>query len=395
PEGKPLTPPPKCEIWGIEPETGYFRVRLTNGFAKGLIRPEGGLLVPVAYDDITAVPESGIWLASRLDVTTKAQLIGTILTGVNLGPFGGDSVTVDVYDSSGQTIRSFRSKHWPTVSGDTYSYESKGSKRHVNALTGEPVPTVAKQSSPASPDGFRFFQKAGKYGIKTTDGTVLAPPIYRRLKYLGGSLFAAALAGGKDAEQKWGAIDPTGKAIVPFSFDVLEAVNFPDRDTGPILTHGNLDGRKTGYWLVDRTGRFLNPRDSPFEKLYIFNSVGQAEARLNGKVGIVNHKGQVIVPIEYDSILEERPTEPENPRGASPGPSDGKNLSNGTDLSNVPDPSGQSATRVEDYLYRVRLDDFWGLYDGAGKALIPVRYGFVDVESGQEWARVEGEGRQG
>jgi hypothetical protein len=285
-----------------------------------------------------------------------------------------DILSVDVYDASGTVVRSFRARYAPDISGDCYTYTSKGRKYRINARTGE-----AEPEKEAVPDaaGFRLFKTGDKYGIKKADGPISVQPVYGGLYSLGGGLFAAAREK-VIYRNNWGVIDGAGKEIIPFIYESIHPIDYPARDKAPLLCrqHGSL----SPSWLVDRTGHFVTPQAAPYENDFYFNAAGQSVVRRNGKYGVIDHTGKEVLPCLYETVFDEL------------------SLRNRRDRRKADGAEPNSIVPLADILYRVERNKLWGLYDGAGRELIPVRYGFInfdekDMERG--WVDVRDEEQKG
>ncbi len=303
PDGKRHKAPSGCEIGYIEPETGMLRLReKKEGMEslEGVMRRDGSLLVPVKYHDVQAVPKAGIWLASRGDASVKAKAVAAFLTGKAPEIKESDDIlTVDVYDATGKVLRSFRARYNPNVSGENYSYKSKGVDHKVNARTGEDVPERVMQ---AVQERFaRPFKEGDKYGYKDAEGTVIVQPVYDSHFYFNAAGLAVVWR-----DRKYGVIDRTGKEVLPCEYKTV------------------------------------------FDELSL--SEGKSRRRAKGQGSAADDAKEAVKP------------EP------------------------------------KDALFRVKRGELWGLYDGAGKELIPIRYGFIHMDMPDlmpGWVDVEGEGRKG
>ncbi len=364
PDGARLSPPSGCEVARLEAETGMFRTRKKGkrpDAPEGLMRPDGTVLIPAKYHEITAVPRAGLWLASRLDASVRATVARAILSGGDPEISDDkDVMTVEVYDGSGRVLRSFRARWTPDVSGENYSYTSRGREYRVNARTGEGEP---EKERPADSSGYRVFKDGGLFGIKDAAQTVTVFPEYEELRSLRGGLFA----GTKKKEyynNNYGVIDGRGKEIVPFVYGGISPASYPAPDSGGLLCMKFEDVPQ--YWLLDRAGRFITPEAAPYtDSAFYFNAAGQAVVYRSGKYGLIDHTGKEILPCELTDVTDDL------------------RMSGGRDK-----PLPREA------LYRVRRGDLWGLYDGRGQALINCRYGFIDTpnEPGEGWVRVEAVG---
>jgi len=387
PDGKRLHPPADARIAGVERETGLLRVlREEKGKAplEGVMRRDGSLLVPMKYHHIEEAPEAGVWLASHLDAQAKRASRAAPLKDASPLTALADSavsttMTVDVYDATGELLRSFRADAKTLrVRGEHCAYLNKGRKHRVNVRTGEPVPEPEAPADPTS--GCRPFRQNGKYGINNADGTLGVPAIYDELHSLGGGIFAArrglfvAARRGRPSVNIWGVIDGTGREILPFVWGRIQNAyppacagienSYATRAAGPLLCRRYRDrGGPGGYWLLDRDGRFITPRDRPYDTALAFNAAGLAMVSRGGKHGVIDDAGKEVLPCEYAQVREV-----------------------------LPPPGTGGPAAAKDALFQVRRGKLWGLYDGAGAELIPVQYGDMTLHSPyreQGWIRVQ------
>ena len=160
-----------------------------------------------------------------------------------------------------------------------------------------------------------------KYGVMDYNGKVIVEPQYDEI-----FLFSEGLAvASKDG--KCGCIDKEGREVIPFKFGLLQkfdnglAVASKDGKWGCIDKEGRevipfkfeyLDRLENGFLMVVRSdGRYgyINKRG---EEFYIKNSEKYDEldkisdnlyrVKKGEKVGIINKKGKVVVPIKYNDV---------------------------------------------------------------------------------------------
>ncbi len=368
PDGLRVNPPSGCEVAWQEKKTGMFRVRKKGGGPEGVMRPDGSLLVPVEYNEIKAMPEAGIWLASRGDSAAKGKLLLAYMLGKGIDVDDGEDIAAThVYDASGAKLRSFRSRYYPSAAGDIYEYLSEGREYRVNARTGELLPE--KSDYEADGKGFRIFKEKKLYGIKDARDQVTVPPEYEEIASLGGGLFSAT----RKMEyyvNNHGLIDGNGKVILPFIYGGIESCSYPTRKNGPLLRM--TWGSPSAYQLIDRSGRALG--EHSYENQFYFNAAGQAVVWRGHKYGLIDHTGREVLPCAHETVFDEI-TLRETRQGTGTAPK-------------------SASVAPKEALYIVERDNLWGIYDGTGKELVPIRYGYVTLDNmPQGWARVENPGR--
>ena len=94
---------------------------------------------------------------------------------------------------------------------------------------------------------------------------------------------------------KYGAVDTTGKVVIPFKFDQSFRVDWENQ----MLRFGEYEDEDEGAyreWITDFEGNLLI---GPYESIQNF-SEGLAPFWVNDKMGFLDRKGRVIIPNKYD-----------------------------------------------------------------------------------------------
>jgi hypothetical protein len=164
------------------------------------------------------------------------------------------------------------------------------------------------------PYGCAGFKKDGLWGIITFDGKVLVEPNYHDLG-AGNSFFDEAFSksdlGFKVIyEGKHGVIDKNGNEIIGLTIiDSLGKELFePNTDwnnvgefSDGLLSVGSSNSWKSKMIYVDLTGKQSVPGE--WEKAEAFKD-GRAIVKKGGKFGVINKKGNAIIPIIFKEIKE-------------------------------------------------------------------------------------------
>ena len=129
-----------------------------------------------------------------------------------------------------------------------------------------------------------FKNADGKYGIKTTDGKDLVPPIYEDLKINETSGLI-----GVGLNNKYGFIDRNGKQVTDIKYDYVAISS-----EGLYLVYAD---KKYGY--LDGKGKEVIPLI--YDNASVF-SEGLARVKRQNKYGIIDKTGKVVVPFKYDAI---------------------------------------------------------------------------------------------
>lgn len=162
----------------------------------------------------------------------------------------------------------------------------------------------------------------GKIGYVNKDGKEIIKPIYDEVEYMKDGLFSVKKDG------KYGLLDSSGKKILPIEYQYID-INH--RDTYILVKKDNKfgivdpktaklvcepkyqkvvsDGSRIKVKLNDKWG-FLSKKTYKelLEPKYDYiddNTYSEfREVRLNNKVGVINDKYELIIPTEYDEIIE-------------------------------------------------------------------------------------------
>lgn len=223
-----------------------------------------------------------------------------------------------------------------------------------------------------------------KYGLLTTHNETIVPISFDDISLLKenetGSLHRVAQGG------KQGVIDAVGRQVLPLSelrfaidkMDELASLPIiekngkygwlnddlntikvaPDfEDIKEIMSNGTYIAQKDGKKvLIDADGKVLSTDLSQYDyinDLYSTNMLRVVDK--NGKQGVINNKGEIIVALNYDGI------------GVL-------NFSNNTDHNGYIDSKTNKNSEQEKNYYMVELDEKYGLLDENGKTLIEVKY---------------------
>lgn len=157
------------------------------------------------------------------------------------------------------------------------------------------LPLLAKPNIPIS------FEENGLYGFKDKSGKVIIKPQYQHT-----SDFTKELISFVVYENKWYCIDTkNNKLLEVFNYD-----NGPDYYSEKLARF--IENKKFGFFDSSCKKQIPATYDFvfPFEKGYSIvcsgceiKSDGDEHSRIvGGKYGIINRKGKVILPTEYDSI---------------------------------------------------------------------------------------------
>jgi hypothetical protein len=284
----------------IDPEYDALIQNFQNGYAivgnfkdskleKGVIDVNGKRIVPVQYDSIARISqvvffcEKGGYFDffSAAGVRLNEQRLsdfsinGTLVSGTNIEADQG------VFDLNGKLLLAFQYKEIVVKEAgiDAQKY---------------PVWQIMEDGNIAfslSADSLQSFQpEVTKYYKNRYVGLlkgreILAPPVYSAIELLGPEYYIVK------REQRYGLIDTAGNVVLPAHYDTIES-------TG----HGSL------VKLVSEKGESVfSPEKSQLlfrdeTALHVLDETTFALKDKRNKWGIVDGKGGILLPFEYDSI---------------------------------------------------------------------------------------------
>ena len=132
-----------------------------------------------------------------------------------------------------------------------------------------------------------FFGKNGKFGLLDRQFKEVIPAKYNQTSFFNKGLFIV------ETGNKWGIVDKADKTILPFQFESL----------GYLDEAGYMQAsKKSGNGYVDQTGKEVVP--CTFYNMFPFseNLAHYLDKQEDGKYGVINRKGETIVPPQYDGI---------------------------------------------------------------------------------------------
>jgi hypothetical protein len=133
-----------------------------------------------------------------------------------------------------------------------------------------------------------FVQKAGKYGILNEDGSAWLEPIYEEILYDG---FYFKVKKG----DKWGMLNNKGEDYIPICYEEIYEHRVPElslvRDKGSLWS--------VFMWVQNQNPCTPAPQYK-YERIEYFNEFFTVYK--DGKWGLADQKGELILPIEYEDL---------------------------------------------------------------------------------------------
>ena len=336
-EGKIIVEPYYDDITG-SPTDNLFLVKLNKKF--GYINDRGKVIVPVQYDEGYTFRD-GLALVCMLDnnkrrklgyINTKGtlviplqysaslffnegfsamekapngriedkyiyldingnQAIKTAFTSAKnfkegLAVVGNSEYKYGMINKKGALVVPYKYNYIADMEDGFAKVELKNKKGFIDKTGNEIVPVIYDDATQFS-DAVASVTKNGKRGFVDATGKLIISTIF---DYDYGFHSGTALV---SKAGKWGLIDKKGKEIIPIAFDVVYNLT-PDHSLFKVKENGKM-------YMVDKNNRKITK--TGFDDIAMF--AGEyAIVQENKKKGLINKKGEIIVPLIYDVITE-------------------------------------------------------------------------------------------
>lgn len=222
-----------------------------------------------------------------------------------------------------------------------------------------------------------FKASNGKWGFKNSSGVTIVKPKYDTcLKFWQG--LAAVNIGGEDENALWGFINETGELITPIKYshryfegyfltNGMIVVGVEIKDT----SDAEYPKSYVKFGAIDKTGKEVVPLK--YDWINNFTKDGYAIMQLNEKKGVINRKGEIVVPPNYETVSYFK-------EGLAVVMTFDKKFGFVNTLGKeVVKPIYNHAYGFSEGLAAVKLNNKWGYIDKTGKVVIPIEYD--DAES--------------
>ncbi|MGF6594629.1 WG repeat-containing protein [Pseudomonas sp. 2835] len=217
---------------------------------------------------------------------------------------------------------------------------------------------AACSATPADPVSFK---ENGLYGIKDASGKVIVPPSIELQPTYHEGMAAVRI------NNKWGYMDRKGQLVIPTLYK--RPGPFSDGLAGVCLTYSEC-----GY--IDTRGRTVVPFDYDWVESFSDDQDGLAVVAKNNRYGMINRKGEQIIPLRFNS----RPLIDKGLVLLNDGDSDKSGLMNTAGKVVLPFEYDAIAYNVwggrlvNDGLLTVAKEGKWGFVDLSGKLVLPYIY---------------------
>jgi hypothetical protein len=151
--------------------------------------------------------------------------------------------------------------------------------------------------------------KNGKNGFINKTGEIVIPPIYEMANDFSDGMAAIGIPDpdvGRplgflsiSSRTIWGFIDKTGEIVIPPQYDHVKEFIDGIAEVGNYVE--DIDHKwQIKWWFINKKGEIVDPAVS--EGVAFGENKQLILAKKDGKEGILNRKGDVILPFEYDNI---------------------------------------------------------------------------------------------
>lgn len=174
--------------------------------------------------------------------------------------------------------------------------------KSINSTISFYIDTTGKKISPYDFEDAEFPMKDriakvklnNQYGIINSKMEVIVPFRYNEIGYNNNGLLPAQLG------NKWGVILEQGKVVIPFKYQSVTIIN---KDLILCENEKNLIGLKDGNGKT-----IASPIYSADGSYRLFENIKGSTntlmTKLDGKYGIINYKGDILIPFKYDDFVE-------------------------------------------------------------------------------------------
>lgn len=132
--------------------------------------------------------------------------------------------------------------------------------------------------------------KDSKIGFINRMGELVSTPQYDDVC---GHFYSTSSIVGVKKDGLWSAIDADGNELLPFKYTTI----FPSRDSSIAVVHSDYK-----WEAIDtKNGRIVAPKGK-FSYMFGFR-YGFAKVKMNNKWGIINTRGELVVPAEYTDMF--------------------------------------------------------------------------------------------
>lgn len=253
-----------------------------------------------AYDSLSYMEESGMWMASegaeRILMNNDGEIQEKFEIPEDRHIMSADDGIITVMDLTSEEAAG---SWWETYTGDVFIYDEEGNL--LGSFSYQEYPTswqLVNSCIISFQNGRYIFRKDGKRGALDTSGQVVIEPEFEWIDYFSDNGYAVAVKDGK-----YGLIDKDGNTVIDFVYDNI-SVEGESSEPCYII-------EQDGKWgIMDRNGRIIKePVISGCEVSRIYAKEGLIKVRgqegsADGLYGLMNTDGEMILDCLYYEISE-------------------------------------------------------------------------------------------
>lgn len=208
-------------------------------------------------------------------------------------------------------------------------------------------------------DGLAVVQKNAKFGFVNEEYKEIAPCIYDEIDSFIHGLSIVRIG------EMYGAINNEGKITIPLEYPILIDLSI----WGPTMLMAVKNNR---FGVVDKANKII----VPFEFDLVQAMFGMIIVTKNGKKGLYNHKGELVIPIKYDDIAQ-----PSNKSQTYSVCNAGKwGVINRKEEIIIPIEYDGVSLISSGYMYSVCKVGKWGILNKKGENITPFIYDTIDKD---------------
>lgn len=285
----------------------YYNVEsFSNGLARvSLMNPNSNPRILNGFID-----KSGKEIIPMQNIGTYTEIHDGLL-GVGFADENMEGYHAGYFNMKGERVTSFEYNNISAFSeglalvakGTQYTYKSFEGKWGFIDASGEIKIPLIYDDAQSFQEGLAAINSNGKWGFIDKKGYEVIPTQYEFVSSFSEGL-AAVIKPNEKAGREMGFIDKTGMVVINFKYEGLEH-NFKDG-----VACVNLGNNKKGY--IDKEGNELTSQKYDHGEEFIdgFAMVGVGQeiygsdgyVGFEGKWGVINKKGEEIVPLIYDEM---------------------------------------------------------------------------------------------
>ena len=275
------------------------RARVIYNGKFGIVDCGGKTIIPTGYDYIYPfgnLPVAVAKIGSKYGAVNTDGSVAIPFEYDYLYSFADNSVTVAYKNKEFSII----STDGIAISNKTYQYieefkngialayaEGYGYIDHSGNEVIKCIHTDVKQGTAISV----FLKKDGKWALFSPNGENLTGYIYNNAGEFENGLSAVSIK--VNGEEKYGYVNDSGDTIVPFIYSSAQKFKYGRA----IVSKNNMHG------IIDYEGNTVIPFNyTGFNPSYDYNVI--AAANQSSKWGLISFENKVLVPFEYDYIFE-------------------------------------------------------------------------------------------